>query len=199
MYNDINYIANKAKWIINRGYVSIPQGVNAVNISIFDRMLRHLSIQNYALIEQIKIDFSSGLTIITGETGARKSVLLGALSLIAGNRADSSVLQDKTRKCIVEAVFEIKNYDLKPFFTANELDYLEQSIIRREVSPEGKSRASWYMSHIGGEKRFVHGQYRAGLIIEVLENLAFGAGDVGERSQSRKVDPGDVEHHGDVR
>ena len=141
MYNDINYIANKAKWIINRGYVSIRQGVNAANISIFGKMLRHLSIQNYALIEHIEIDFSSGLTIITGETGAGKSVLLGALALIAGNRADSSVLQDKTMKCIVEGTFDIKNYDLKPFFSANELDYLEQSIIRREVSPEGKSRA----------------------------------------------------------
>ena len=78
-------------------------------------MLHHLSIQNYALIEKIEIDFPEGLSIITGETGAGKSILLGALSLIAGNRADSGVLQDKTKKCIVEGVFDIKNYSLKYF------------------------------------------------------------------------------------
>jgi len=104
-------------------------------------MLHHLSIQNYALIEKIEIDFPKGLSIITGETGAGKSILLGALSLIAGGRADGSVLQDKTKKCIVEGTFDIKNYSLKDFFTANELDYAEQTVIRREVSPEGKSRA----------------------------------------------------------
>ena len=104
-------------------------------------MLSHLSIQNYALIEKIEIDFPHGLSIITGETGAGKSILLGALSLIAGDRADSSSLQDKTKKCIVEGAFDIKNYSLKSFFTTNELDYAEQTVIRREVSPEGKSRA----------------------------------------------------------
>jgi DNA repair protein RecN (Recombination protein N) len=104
-------------------------------------MLRHLSIQNYALIEKIEIDFPKGLSIITGETGAGKSILLGALSLIAGNRADSAVLQDKEKKCIVEGTFDIKNYSLKDFFSVNELDYSDQTVIRREVSPEGKSRA----------------------------------------------------------
>ncbi|MEK6615145.1 MAG: AAA family ATPase, partial [Bacteroidota bacterium] len=104
-------------------------------------MLRHLSIQNYALIEKIEIDFSEGLTIITGETGAGKSILLGALSLIAGSRAEASSFQDKTKKCIVEGTFNSKNYSLKDFFVSNELDYAEQTIIRREVSPEGKSRA----------------------------------------------------------
>jgi len=104
-------------------------------------MLTHLSIQNYALIEKIEIDFPGKLSIITGETGAGKSILLGALSLIAGSRADSSALQDKTKKCIAEGTFDIKNYSLKSFFTSNELDYSEQTVIRREVSPEGKSRA----------------------------------------------------------
>jgi len=104
-------------------------------------MLTHLSIQNYALIEKIEIDFPEGLTIITGETGAGKSILLGALSLIAGNRADASALQDKTKKCIVEGIFDVKDYSLKDFFSANELDYAEQTVIRREISPEGKSRA----------------------------------------------------------
>lgn len=104
-------------------------------------MLKHLSIRNYALIDQVEVDFSDGLTIITGETGAGKSILLGALSLIAGNRADTQSLQDKTKKCIVEASFNIKEYSLKDFFEANELDHEPTTTIRREVNPEGKSRA----------------------------------------------------------
>lgn len=104
-------------------------------------MLQHLSVQNYALIEQLEIDFSSGLTIITGETGAGKSILLGALGLIAGNRADAQSLQDKTKKCVIEAVFNIKEYALKAFFDAQELDYELTTTIRREINPEGKSRA----------------------------------------------------------
>lgn len=104
-------------------------------------VLKHLAIQNYALIDKIVIDFPGGLTIITGETGAGKSILLGALSLIAGERADSSSLNDKTRKCIVEGAFDIKNYSLKQFFSSHELDYSDQTLIRREVSTEGKSRA----------------------------------------------------------
>lgn len=104
-------------------------------------MLSHLSIQNYALIEKIEIEFPKGLTIITGETGAGKSILLGALALIAGSRADSSALQDKARKCIVEGTFDITNYPLSSFFTDNELDYADKTVIRREVSPDGKSRA----------------------------------------------------------
>jgi DNA repair protein RecN (Recombination protein N) len=104
-------------------------------------MLKHLSIQNYALIDKIEVDFSDGLTIITGETGAGKSILLGALGLIAGSRADAQSLQDKTKKGIVEASFNIKGYSLKEFFGANELDYELTTNIRREVNPEGKSRA----------------------------------------------------------
>ncbi len=104
-------------------------------------MLQHLSIQNYALIDKLDVDFSNGLTIITGETGAGKSILLGALGLIAGNRADTQALQDKAKKCIVEASFNIKEYALKDFFWANELDYEVLTSIRREITPEGKSRA----------------------------------------------------------
>src|SRR5665213_3255777 len=104
-------------------------------------MLNHLSIQNYALIDKLEIDFSDGLTIITGETGAGKSILLGALGLIAGSRADTQSLQNKTQKCIVEASFNIKEYSLKDFFWANELDYEITTTIRREINPEGKSRA----------------------------------------------------------
>ena len=94
-------------------------------------MLKHLSIQNYALIDKLEVDFSDGLTIITGETGAGKSILLGALGLIAGSRADTQSLQDKTKKCIVEASFNIKDYTLKDFFWANELDYEITTNIRR--------------------------------------------------------------------
>jgi DNA repair protein RecN (Recombination protein N) len=104
-------------------------------------MLNHLSVQNYALIDQLDVELSSGLTIITGETGAGKSILLGALGLIAGSRADTQALQDKTKKCIIEAIFTIKEYSLESFFMENELDYESQTTIRREINPEGKSRA----------------------------------------------------------
>ncbi len=104
-------------------------------------MLKHLSVQNYALIDKLEVDLSEGLTIITGETGAGKSILLGALGLIAGSRADTQALQDKTKKCIIEAAFNIKEYALKSFFKENELDYESVTTIRREINPEGKSRA----------------------------------------------------------
>jgi DNA repair protein RecN (Recombination protein N) len=104
-------------------------------------MLQHLSVQNYALIDQLEIDFSGGLTIITGETGAGKSILLGALGLVAGNRADAQSLQDKTKKCVIEAVFDVKEYALNAFFDIQELDYEVTTTIRREINPEGKSRA----------------------------------------------------------
>ncbi len=104
-------------------------------------MLSHLSIQNYALIRHLEIDFKDGLTVITGETGAGKSILLGALNLILGNRADTQVLFDKSRKCIVEGVFHIGNYNLQTFFGENDLDYEDHSTIRREIGINGKSRA----------------------------------------------------------
>ncbi len=104
-------------------------------------MLKQLSVQNYALIDKLEVEFTDGLTIITGETGAGKSILLGALGLIAGTRADSQSLQDKTKKCIIEASFNIKEYDLTDFFEVNELDYEAITSIRREINPEGKSRA----------------------------------------------------------
>lgn len=104
-------------------------------------MLIHLSINNYALINQLDIDFSSGLSIITGETGAGKSILLGALGLVLGNRADLSSLKDTSKKCVVEAKLDITNYNLHDFFEAAELDYENLTIIRREILPSGKSRA----------------------------------------------------------
>jgi DNA repair protein RecN (Recombination protein N) len=104
-------------------------------------MLAKLSVHNYALIKELDLELGNGLTIITGETGAGKSILLGALSLILGARADSSVLLDKGDKCVVEGTFEIKEYDLEEFFTANDLDYEPLTILRREINPAGKSRA----------------------------------------------------------
>lgn len=104
-------------------------------------MLTHLSIQNYALIDRLEIDFSKGLTTITGETGAGKSILLGALGLVLGQRADTTVLHDKDRKCIVEADFDVSKYKLQPFFKEHDLDYDRHTIIRREILSSGKSRA----------------------------------------------------------
>lgn len=104
-------------------------------------MLTSLSIKNYALIDSLQVSFNNGLSIITGETGAGKSILLGGLSLILGKRADLSSLKDASKKCIIEAVFEVSNYNLKSLFEAEDFDYEEQTIIRREILPSGKSRA----------------------------------------------------------
>ncbi len=104
-------------------------------------MLAKLYVQNYALIKDLDVELENGLTIITGETGAGKTILLGALSLILGNRADSSVLLEKEEKCVVEGTFNIDGYDLGDFFSANELDYEPVTIMRREINPAGKSRA----------------------------------------------------------
>lgn len=104
-------------------------------------MLQHLSISNYALIDQLELDLNRGLSIITGETGAGKSILLGALGLIVGKRADTQVLADDSRKCIVEGTFNVSGYDIEAFFTANDLDFEALTIIRREITPSGKSRA----------------------------------------------------------
>jgi DNA repair protein RecN (Recombination protein N) len=104
-------------------------------------MITSLSIKNYALIEKLTIDFSKGFSIITGETGAGKSIILGALGLVLGKRADLTSLKNKEEKCIIEAHFEISKYNLLPFFNANDLDYENETIIRREILPSGKSRA----------------------------------------------------------
>ncbi len=104
-------------------------------------MLKRLHIRNYALIDELEIDFSERLTIITGETGAGKSILLGALGLVMGERADSRVFYNDSEKCVVEAFFEVDKYDLRSFFEDNELDYDNEVVIRRELSPTGKSRA----------------------------------------------------------
>lgn len=104
-------------------------------------MLLSLSIKNYALIEYLETDFSNQFSVITGETGAGKSILLGALGLVLGNRADLTSLKDKEQKCIIEAQFAISNYNLQSFFNENDMDYDDKTIIRREILPSGKSRA----------------------------------------------------------
>ncbi|HAV54969.1 MAG TPA: DNA repair protein RecN, partial [Aequorivita sp.] len=104
-------------------------------------MITSLAIKNYALIEDIRVEFNEGLTIITGETGAGKSIILGALALVLGKRADLGSVKDPSKKCVIEGHFQIKNYQLENIFEENDLDYEPQTIIRREILPGGKSRA----------------------------------------------------------
>lgn len=104
-------------------------------------MLKHLEIKNYALIKELEMDPAKGLNTITGETGAGKSIMLGAIGLLLGNRADTKALLNPEEKCFVEGVFDVKEYSLKGLFYAHELDYFTECIIRREISPSGKSRA----------------------------------------------------------
>ena len=104
-------------------------------------MLSQLSIQNYALIRKLEIDFNNGLSVITGETGTGKSIILGALALIVGKRADTQVLFEENKKCIIEGSFLIKNYGLKDFFEKNDIDYDDITILRREINKQGRTRA----------------------------------------------------------
>jgi DNA repair protein RecN (Recombination protein N) len=104
-------------------------------------MLTSLKISNYALIDELAMQPSSGLSMITGETGAGKSIMLGAVGLLLGNRADTKVLLHEDKKCVVEGVFDIRSYGLQGYFEELELDYEDTCIIRREISPNGKSRS----------------------------------------------------------
>lgn len=131
-------------------------------------MLTNLSIKNYALIDHLNVKFTNGFTVITGETGAGKSILLGGLSLVLGKRADLSSLREKDNKCIVEAEFEIARYGLEAFFIENDLDFEKRTIIRREILPSGKSRAFIndspvtldVLSQLGGRLIDVHSQHQ---------------------------------------
>src|SRR5687768_14595984 len=104
-------------------------------------MLQHLTIKNYALIRHLELKPSENLNVITGETGAGKSIMLGAIGLLMGNRADTKVLWDENEKCITEGTFYLDNKNLKSIFTEEDLDYDSTTVIRREISPGGKSRA----------------------------------------------------------
>ncbi|MBS1596230.1 MAG: DNA repair protein RecN [Bacteroidetes bacterium] len=148
-------------------------------------MLRHLSIQNYAIIDDLQVDFDAGVNIITGETGAGKSILLGALSLLLGERADSKVLYDQAQKCVIEAEFDSVS-DTKALFKENDLDYETVTIIRREIAQSGKSRAFINDTPVNltvlkalGEKLVnMHSQHEtldlveSGFQLEVLDALA---------------------------
>lgn len=104
-------------------------------------MLKHLTIRNYALIRFLEMEPSAHLNVITGETGAGKSIMLGAIGLLMGNRADTKVMWDENEKCVIEGVFNIKSHKLKALFHDCDLDYEDETVIRREISPGGKSRA----------------------------------------------------------
>ena len=104
-------------------------------------MLKHITIHNFALIEHVEVDFSTGFSVITGETGHGKSVFLGAISMLLGQRSDVKSIREGADKCIIEGCFDISGFDLKPFFDENELDYDNECIIRREVASTGRSRA----------------------------------------------------------
>lgn len=161
-------------------------------------MLLKLSVRNYALIKELDIEFENGLTIITGETGAGKSILLGALSLILGTRADTAVLLDDQQKCIVEGLFRIDEYELKGFFETNGLDYDDVCSLRREINPAGKSRAFIndtpvtinLLKELGDRLIDIHSQHQT----LMLNNSSFQlglidsfAGIASEKSEYRRI------------
>jgi DNA repair protein RecN (Recombination protein N) len=137
-------------------------------------MLQQLNIKNYALIEELSVDFTDGFSVITGETGAGKSILLGALGFVLGDRADTGVLFNKEMKCVVEAHFQLKGDALKPFFDNNDLDFDEDCIFRRELSPQKKSRAFindtpvslQVMKEIGSQLVDIHSQHDSLLLTD---------------------------------
>lgn len=150
-------------------------------------MLKRLSISNYALIDKMEIDFSDGMSIITGETGAGKSIIIGALSLIVGQRADSRIVRDKEKKAVVEAIFDIEDYDLQSFFDNNGIDYFpKECIVRREVMPGGRNRtfvndtpvALSDLSDFAGRLVDIHSQHSNALLLtasyqlKIIDNLA---------------------------
>lgn len=149
-------------------------------------MLRSLYIQNYALIEKLDIDFGSGFSVITGETGAGKSIILGAIGLLLGQRADVKSIRRGAAKCVIEARFEIAGYGMQPFFEENELEYEDECILRREVYASGKSRAFIndtpaslvQMKELGEQLIDVHSQHqnlllnKEGFQLNVLDILA---------------------------
>ena len=105
-------------------------------------MIRHLHIENYALIEHLDIDFHAGFSVITGETGAGKSIIIGAVGLLLGQRADSRAIKEGIKRCVIEATFDVSDYQLETFFEENDLDFdAEECVIRRELTSAGKSRA----------------------------------------------------------
>ena len=149
-------------------------------------MLKHLSISNYALIDSLSITFDDGFSVITGETGAGKSILLGALGFVLGERSDSSIMLDESKKCSVEAAFVVDNERLKPFFDENDLDFDNELVLRRELSPTKKTRAfindtpvtAQQLKELGNQLVDIHSQHdsllltNAGFQLEIIDNAA---------------------------
>jgi len=137
-------------------------------------MLQQLNIKNYALIEDLSVDFTDGFSVITGETGAGKSILLGALGFVLGDRADTGVLFNKEMKCVVEAHFQLNGNNLQPLFDSNDLDFDKECIFRRELSPQKKSRAFindtpvslQVMKEIGSQLVDIHSQHDSLLLTD---------------------------------
>ena len=164
-------------------------------------MLSELSIKNYALIDNLQVQFDSGLTIITGETGAGKSILLGGLGLVLGRRVDFSHINDITKKCIIEAIFDIDGFNLKSFFETNDIDFEINTILRREVLPSGKSRAFIndspvnlsVLSALGEQLIDVHSQQQTqeltsdGFQFQVLDSLAKNHNSIKTYQQTLKL------------
>lgn len=159
-------------------------------------MLRHLEVVNYGLIDQVSLDFEKGLTAITGETGSGKSILLGAFGLLLGERADTKTIKQPNQKCIVEAVFNLAGYALESFFYMHDLDFDDQTTIRREIAPGGKSRAFvndtpvslQLLKSLGERLVDIHSQHENSIISErsfqfsILDSFAGHAKEVAEYS-----------------
>ncbi len=155
-------------------------------------MLSELSIKNYALIDTLEVQFDSGFTSITGETGAGKSILLGGLALVLGKRVDFSNINDPNQKCIIEASFNIENFNLKPFFEDNDLDFETLTILRREILPSGKSRAFVndspvnlaVLAELGGQLIDIHSQQQTQELtnddfqFQIIDALAKNSADI---------------------
>ncbi|MBO4328614.1 MAG: DNA repair protein RecN [Bacteroidales bacterium] len=164
-------------------------------------MLQHLLIRNYALIEQLSIGFGAGFSVITGETGAGKSILLGALGLVLGDRADTGVLYDPDQKCVVEAQFRLDDDRLRPLFEEHDLDFQTECLFRRELTPQKKSRAFindtpvslQAMKEIGAQLVDIHSQHDsllltdAGFQLQLLDDIAQN----GERLDTYRRDYGE--------
>lgn len=149
-------------------------------------MLTHISIRNYALIERVEVDFISGFSVITGETGHGKSVFLGAISMLLGQRSDVKAIREGAEKCVIEGCFDISGFGLKPFFEENEMDYDDECIVRRELSANGRSRAFVndtpvgvsQLKELGAKLIDIHSQHQNLLIadknyqLSVLDTLA---------------------------
>ena len=173
-------------------------------------MLEKLTVTNYALIRQLEMELSPSLNIITGETGAGKSILLGALGLVLGNRADTAVLKETERNCVIEATFDLDGLGLEPFFGENDLDFDRHTTIRRVITPAGKSRAYVNdlpvqlstLKELSGRLIDIHSQNRSALVgdesfrMEVIDRLA---GDEALRTVSERHRVDQSESSGESR